>query len=175
MKNLFHVLAGGLLLAAALPACAQTGGHSPVRPQEGKSMPDVQTMFPNACYSGIDPGKDVCLKDGRSEGPPVVELGPQRATGDLDGDGAPETALLLTVDPKSPGQQVYLVIAASRGDRIATLATAPLGSSVSVSAFEIRDGQVHIEGQRSASARTAMMPASLAYTLKEGKLVEGKP
>jgi hypothetical protein len=157
------LLAGSLLLA--LPACAQTG----------KSRPDVEAMFPNACYSGIDPGEDVCLKDGRSAGPPGVELGPQRATGDLDGDGAPETALLLTRAPKSPDQQVYLVIAAWRGDRIATLATAPLGSSVRVSSFQILDGQVRIEGQRSASARTAMMPVSLAYTLKGGKLLEGKP
>jgi len=157
------LLAGGLLLA--LPACAQTG----------KAKPDVEAMFPNACYPGIDPEKDVCLKDGRSAGPPAVELGPQRASGDLDGDGAPETALLLTKDPKSPDQQVYLVIAAWRGDRIATLATAPLGSSVRVSSLEIRDGQVHLEGQRSASARTAMMPVSLAFSLKEGKLVEGKP
>lgn len=171
MKNLSHVLAGGLLLATTLPACAQTG-RSPIRPQPGKPSPDVQAMFPNACYSGIDPGKDVCLKDGRSAGPPVVELGPQRASGDLDGDGAPETALLLTRDPKSPDQQVYLVIAAWRGDRIATLAAAPLGSSVGVSAFEIRDGKVRIEGQRSASARTAMMPVSLAFSLREGKLVE---
>jgi hypothetical protein len=157
------LLAGGLLLA--LPACAQTG----------KARPDVEAMFPNACYSGIDAGGDVCLKDGRSAGPPVVELGPQRASGDLDGDGAPETALLLTRDPKSPDQQVYLVVAALRGDRIATLAAAPLGSSVNVSSFEIRDGQVHIGGQRSASARTAMMPVSLAFSLREGKLVEGKP
>lgn len=166
------LLASGLLLA--LPACGQTG-RSPVRPQEGKPMPDVQAMFPNACYSGIDPQKDVCLKDGRSEGPPVVELGSQQATGDLDGDGAPETALLLTRNPKSPDQQVYLVIATWRGDRIATLATTPLGSSVSVSAFEIRDGQIHLEGQRSASARTAMMPVTLAFSLREGKLIEGKP
>lgn len=154
------LLAGGLLLA--LPACAQTG----------KPRPDVEAMFPNACYSGIDPEKDVCLKDGRSAGPPVVELGPRRASGDLDGDGAPETALLLTRDPKSPDQQVYLVIAAWRGDRIATLATTPLGSSVNVSSFEIRDGQVRLEGQRSVSARTAMKPVSLAFALREGKLVE---
>src|SRR4051794_24644243 len=94
------LLTGGVcLLAAALPACAQVG----------KPAPDAEAMFPNACYSGIDPNGDVCLKDGRSAGPPVVELGSQRASGDLDGDGAAETALLLTRDPKSPDQQVYLV------------------------------------------------------------------
>src|ERR1700760_403339 len=105
------------------------------------------------------PGKNICLKDGRSEGPPAVVLGPERATGDLDGDGAPETALLLTKDPKSPDQAVYLVIAAWRGDRIVTMATLRLGSQVNVRSFTISGGKVHIEGQRSASARTAMMPA----------------
>jgi hypothetical protein len=167
------LLAAGLLLA--IPACAQVGktpGKSPARPQAGKASPDVDSRVGHACYSGIEPDKDVCLKDGHSEGPPVVELGAQRATGDLDGDGAPETALLLTKNPKGPDQAVYLVIAAWRGDRIVTLATTSLGSQVNVRSFTISGGKVELQGQRSASARTAMMPVTLRYSLREGKLVE---
>ena len=155
------LLAVGLLLLAL-----------PVFPQPGKPSPDIESKLAHACYQGIEPGKDICLKDGRSEGPPAVVMGPERATGDLDGDGAPETALLLTKDPKSPDQAVYLVIAAWRGDRIVTMATLRLGSQVNVRSFTISGGKVHIEGQRSASARTAMMPASLAFSLREGKLVQ---
>src|SRR5436305_15083077 len=98
------VLAAGLLLLA-VPACAQMGkpaGKSPVRPQPGKASPDVEAMLQHACYKGIEPDKDVCLKNGRSEGPPVVVMGSERATGDLDGDGAPETALLPTKNPGDP-------------------------------------------------------------------------
>jgi hypothetical protein len=155
------LLAAGLLLLA-LPVFSQTG----------KPSPDIEPMLAHACYQGIEPGKDVCLKDGRSEGPPAVMMGPERATGDLDGDGVPETALLLTKDPKSPDQAVYLVIAAWRGDRIVNLATLRLGSQVNVRSFTISDGKVHLEGQRSASARTAMMPATLTFSLREGKLVQ---
>jgi hypothetical protein len=162
------------LLLLVLPACAQMGptGKSPVRPQPGKASPDVAAMIPDACYQGIEPDRDVCLKDGRSEGPPVVELGPERATGDLDGDGAPETALLLTKNPKGPDQAVYLVIAAWRGDRIVNLATTLLGSQVRAQSLTISGGKVHLEGNRSASARTAMMPVTLAFSLREGKLVQ---
>ncbi len=170
------LLAAGLLLA--IPACAQVGktpgksGQVADPAPGGKGSPDHEAMLSHACYSGIEPDKDVCLKDGRSEGPPVVELGTQRATGDLDGDGAPETALLLTKNPKSPDQTVYLVIAAWRGDRIVTLAATSLGSQVNVRSFTISGGKVELQGQRSASARTAMMPVTLRYSLQGGKLVE---
>jgi hypothetical protein len=169
--NLREALLASALLLAAMPACAQTG-KSPVRPQPGKPSPDVESMIPNACYQGIGTDKDVCLKNGRSEGPPVVELGSDRASGDLDGDGAPETALLLTRNPGDPQQEVYLVLAAWRGDRIVNLATTRLGSQVKVTSFKIAGGKVHLEGQRSASARTAMMPVSLSYSLRQGQLVE---
>ncbi|PYQ61716.1 MAG: hypothetical protein DMF53_14605, partial [Acidobacteria bacterium] len=105
-------------------------------------------------------------------GPPVVVLGPERATGDLDGDGAPETALLLTKNPGDPLQQAYLVVAAWRGDRIVTLATALLGYQVRAQSFTISGGKIHLQGSRSASARTAMMPAALTFSLRDGKLVE---
>ena len=71
------LLAAGLLLLA-VPACAQMGkpaGKSPVRPLSGKAAPDVEAMLRDACYKGIETDKDVCLKDGRSAGPPVVVLG----------------------------------------------------------------------------------------------------
>src|SRR5262249_254055 len=124
----WEALLAASLLLLAVPGCAQTG-------KPGKASPDVESMFPHACYQGIEPDKAVCLQNGRSEGPPVVVLGPERATGDLDGDGAAETALLMTRDPKTPDQSVYLVIAAWRGNRIATLATRKLGSQVRVQSF----------------------------------------
>ena len=172
------LLAAGLLLLA-VPACAQMGkppgrppGKPPVRPQPGKAAPGMDSMLSNGCYKGIEPEKEVCLKDGRSEGPPAVVLAPETAAGDLDGDGAPETALLLVKNPGDPLQQTYLVVAAWRGDRIATLATALLGTQVQVKSFTISGGKLHLQGSRSASARTAMMPATLTFSLRDGKLVE---
>lgn len=173
------LLAAGLLLLA-VPACAQMGGkppgqpsgRSPVRPQSGKASPDIEAMFSHACYHGIEPGKDVCLKDGRSKGPPAVVLGPERATGDLDGDGAAETALLMTKNPGDPLQETYLVVAAWRGDRIVNLATTLLGNQVRVQSFTISGGKLRLQGSRSASARTAMMPVNLTFSLREGKLVQ---
>lgn len=157
-----EALLAAALLLLAVPACAQMG----------KPAHDVEAMLRHACYKGIEPEKDVCLKDGRSEGPPVVVLGAERATGDLDGDGASETALLLTKNPGDPLQQTYLVVAAWRGDRITTLATALLGTQVQVKSFTISGGKLHLQGSRSASARTAMMPVTLTFSLREGKLVE---
>src|SRR5207253_8968956 len=142
------------------------------RPQTGNSAPAADALYATACYQGIEPGKDVCLKNGRSEGPPVVELRTEKATGDLDGDGAPETALLLTRNPGDPLQEVYLVVTARRGNRIVNLATTLVGNQVRVQSFEISGGKLHLQAQRSASARTAMMPATLTYVLRQGKLVE---
>jgi hypothetical protein len=166
------LIAGGLCLLAACSADAQGNRQPPVRPQPGKASPEVETMYPNACYQGIDPEKDVCLKNGRSEGPPVVVLGPERAMGDLDADGTPETALLLTRDPGDPQQQVYLVIAAWKGDRIVNLATTLLGSQVKVKSLKVARGKLYLDGSRSASARTAVMPVTLTFSLRQGKLVE---
>ncbi len=165
------LIAGGLCLLAACSAGAQAN-RQPVRPQSGKASPEVETMYPNACYQGIDPEKDVCLKNGRSEGPPVVVLGPERAMGDLDADGTPETAMLLTKDPGDPQQQVYLVIAAWKGDRIVNLATTLLGSQVKVKSMKVAGGKLYLDGSRSASARTAMMPVTLTFSLRQGKLIE---
>jgi hypothetical protein len=165
------LITGGLCLLAACPAVAQANRPA-VRPQPGKASPEVETMYPNACYQGIDPEKDVCLKNGRSEGPPVVQLGPERAMGDLDGDGTPETALLLTKDPGDPQQQVYLVIAAWKGDRIVNLATTLLGYQVKVKALKVAGGKLYLDGSRSASAQTALMPVTLTYSLRQGQLVE---
>ena len=166
------LIAGGLCLLAACSADAQGNRQPPVRPQPGKASPEVETMYPNACYQGIDPEKDVCLKNGRSEGPPVVVLGPERGMGDLDADGTPETALLLTRDPGDPQQQVYLAVAAWRGDKIVNLATLLLGSQVKVKSLKVAGGKLYLDGSRSASARTAMMPVTLTFSLRQGKLIE---
>jgi hypothetical protein len=172
------LLAASLLLLA-LPACAQTGkppgqppGKPPVRPQPGKAAPGMDSMLSNACYKGIEPEKEVCLKDGRSEGPPAVVLAPETATGDLDGDGAPETAVLLVKNPGDPLQETYLAVVARRGDRVTTVATALLGNQVRVQSLTVSGGKIHLQGSRSASARTAMMPVNLVFSLREGKLVQ---
>jgi hypothetical protein len=164
------LLAAGLLLLA-VPACAQMN-KPPARPQPGKASPDGDAMFSNACYRGIEPEKEVCLKDGRSEGPPAVVLAPERAAGDLDGDGAPETALLLVKSPGDPLQETYLIAAARRGDRIVTMATALLGNQVRVQSLTVSGGKIRLQGSRSASAKTAMMPVNLVFSLRGGKLVQ---
>ncbi|MFL6233557.1 MAG: hypothetical protein ACJ76N_10525 [Thermoanaerobaculia bacterium] len=172
------LLTAGLLLLA-VPACAQMGkppgqppGKSPVRPQPGKASPDVESMIPNACYRGIEPEKEVCLKDGRSEGPPAVVLAPERAAGDLDGDGAPETAVLLVKNPGDPLQETYLAAVARQGSRIVNLATTLLGNQVRVQSLTVSGGKIRLQGSRSASARTAMMPVNLVFSLRDGKLVQ---
>jgi hypothetical protein len=172
-----EALLAAVLLLLAVPACAQMGkppgpppGKPPVRPQPGKAAPGMDSMLSNACYKGIEPEKEVCLKDGRSEGPPAVVLAPERATGDLD--GAPETAVLLVKNPGDPLQETYLAVVARRGDRITTVATALLGNQVRVRSFTVSGGKIHLQGSRSASARTAMMPVSLVFSLRGGKLVE---
>ena len=164
------LIAGGLCLLAACSADAQ-GNRQPVRPQPGKASPEVETMYPNACYQGIDPEKDVCLKNGRSEGPPVVVLGPERGMGDLDADGTPETALLLTGIPEIPSSRSISSSPPGRGtDRQS--GDHPAGQSGEGEVDEGAGGKLHLEGSRSASARTAMMPVTLTFSLRQGKLVE---
>lgn len=172
------LLAGGLcLFFAAGPALSQTG-RSPVRPHPGKPAPDADSMIPNACYHGIDPQNDVCLKDGRWQsedtsayGNPaaIVELSPLKARGDLDGDGVPETALLL-IWKSGGGQLVYLAVAALRGDRIQNMATVPVGGQVHMRSLRIADGKILLGVANPGFG--GGQPATRAFTLREGRLVE---
>lgn len=189
-----------LLALLAGPALAQTGkpiekpaekpaGRLVVRPQPGEPGPTLDERFAHACYQGvnpIDPKEDTCLKDGRWEGTPAaaagtalkptVVLSPRRESGDLDGDGVPETALLLTSEPGGSGSFVYLVIAAWRGDRVVDLATTLLGDRVRVRSLKIAGGKLLVDIQQGAPGDPACCPTQLAtrtFTLKGGQLAEG--
>ncbi len=181
-----------LLTALALPALAQTdkpADRSIVRPQPGQPMPTLDERFAHGCYHGvspIDPKEETCLKEGRWEGTatvgagttvkPTVVLSPRRESGDLDGDGVPETALVLTSEPGGSGSFVYLAIAAWRGDRVVNLATTLLGDRVRVRALRIAGGKVLVDVQQGAPGDPACCPTQLAtrtFTLKAGQLAEG--
>jgi len=184
---------GALCLLLAGPAWAQTekpaekpSGRLVVRPQPGEPGPTLDERFAHGCYHGIDPKDDICLKDGRWEGAPAaaagtavkptVVLSPRRESGDLDGDGVPETALLLTSEPGGSGSFVYLVIAAWRGDRVVDLATTLLGDRVRVRSLKITGGKLLVDVQQGAPGDPACCPTQLAtrtFTLKAGQLTEG--
>jgi hypothetical protein len=107
---------------------------------------------------------------------PTVVLSPRRESGDLDGDGVPETALVLTSEPGGSGSFVYLAIAAWRGDRVVNLATTLLGDRVRVRSLKIAGGKLLVDVQQGAPGDPACCPTQLAtrtFTLKAGQLAEG--
>lgn len=145
-----------ILLAPALVACAPAGG--PAGAAAGDTNGDAATAaelspeaLGEATYQGIL-DQAVTLAGGRFEGQlaagdaasrPVVTLLPEpRVTGDLDGDGRPDSAVLLAAESGGSGTFVYLAVVGVADGRPVNMATTQLGDRVQVTGLAVEDGQI---------------------------------
>ena len=104
----------------------------------------------NARYHGIG-NTSITLHDGYWEGKPFQPGAASRPRagllkslqlqGDMNGDGDPETAVMLWQNNAGSGTRLYLAILARQGDRVINLHTTDIGDRV-----QIRDGHLEDRG-----------------------------
>ncbi|MEA1889578.1 MAG: META domain-containing protein [Pseudomonadota bacterium] len=172
-----------LLTAAGIITLFSTAAHA-VQPTSAE--------LKNASYTGIYE-HTVTLKDGRWEGEPFVSGGASRPSvglvedsqlsGDLNGDGLPEQAVILWESAGGSGTRTYLTVMSNIDDKLVNLGTALIGDRVQFQAGRIKDGRVELDVIQTGPGEPACCPSQKATRtwsldgkdLKEGEsVVTGK-
>jgi heat shock protein HslJ len=128
----------------------------PPAPVEGHASPapTAPADLANATYAGIYP-QPVTLTNGRYEGEPFVAGRASRpvvtlidgltARGDLNGDGAPDAAVLLVEDSGGSGSFVYLAAMGFSEAGARNLGTVGLGDRAQIRDLAVADGQIRVD------------------------------
>jgi len=145
---------------------------------------DVSVDPAQSTYSGIF-DEPVKLVAGRYEGAPFVAGGASRpvvmlletprASGDLTGDGEPESAVVLAANSGGSGTFVYLAVLGRSGAEPANLATVFLGDRVRVSELQIESGALSAQILAHAPGDPSCCPSEQIvrrWRLAGGELVE---
>jgi heat shock protein HslJ len=170
-------LAAGCASQPMPPAAASPGGA----PTAGEVA--------NITYRGIEEaGGPAALRDGSWEGAPFVEGGTSRPavglvpgvllTGDLDGDGDEEAAVLLYSSSGGSGTRSSIAIVDRRPGGAENVATRLLGDRVQVRSMAIASGTLSIDVVRAGPADPACCPGELAtytWTLGPDGLGDSQP
>lgn len=179
---LVALFSAGACIAPPAPAAngADTADAGTVPAQAAEAAQaglDIETLQ-NAVYAGLYE-EPVQLQEGRYEGEPFVEGGASRptvtllpdpmASGDLDGDGVEEAAVLLAEDSGGSGTFIYLAVVSRVDGAAHNVATTLLGDRVEVESLSIADGQIMVQGAGENARQT--------WALEGGELVlvEGEP
>lgn len=166
-------------LAVLLPALACATRHASSPPPAPYPEPPTWDQASRATYYDLI-DQAVSLRDGAAEIP-----GPDRAritlardflvTGDLDGDGADEAAVLLVRSSAGSGSFVYLAALAARAEEAANVGTAFLGDRVQVRGARIGDGRVRVDVVQAGPDDALCCPSQLTtrvFALSGGGLHE---
>ncbi len=162
----------------------QAGPSQPILAADAVVLPMAPTMaeLANTTYGGILE-QPVTLTAGRWEGEPFVEGGSARPSvglvdhfslqGDLDGDGALETAALLWSSAGNSGTRNYLAVVERTTAGLANPATALIGDRVQVKSGRIEEGQIALDVVRHGPQDAACCPTERAvvrWDLQGGRL-----
>lgn len=164
-------------LIAAVVACSCSGLTS----SPGSSrLDDAALEQATYCSSFLSGEGPVTLHDGRYESAnadarETVMLMEPRPTGDLDGDGREDAAVLLVSSGGGSGVFVELAAVVNRGGVAVHVASAPLGDRVKVKSLAIQEGVIRVEMVTHDEDDAACCPTldvTISYGLRGGRLVE---
>lgn len=153
----------------ALAACASGPGPAPAgAPLPAPSWQEAANADYGAIHAGA-PGVAVTLKDGEWQGEPYAQGGASapRAglardfllSGDLDGDGAEESAVLVWTSAGGSGTWDHLSVLDRAADgAVSERASAPLGDRVRLRAARLVDGRVELDTVQAGPADAACCP-----------------
>lgn len=135
-------LTGCLLVPGA--ACAPDDAPPPETPTELSAA-----VLRSATYTSlyVEEG-EVLLDGGMFEDTArrvMVFFQPEYAVGDLDGDGSPDAAVVLSTETCGSGTFVDLAVVLNREGRPENVATDFLGDRVPVERIRIVDGEIQVE------------------------------
>lgn len=181
-----------ILLLAVSMGCGQgeTGTAAPEDTPPSTAASAISTDAPamdelaNATYDGMME-ESVQLTDGSWEGEPFVEGGASapavglvkhfRLTGDVNGDGHEEAAVLLWTSSGGSGTFDYLAIGGRSDEGIVNLGTAEIGDRVQIRQGRIVDGKIELDVVQAGPEDAACCPTQLAtrvWELSPGALDE---
>lgn len=181
------VTAAAALLAVAASGCG-AGGDEPspdILAADTVVLPNAPTPaeLANTSYRGIL-DHPVELSAGTWEGEPFVAGGSARPKvglvdhftlqGDLDGDGALETAALLWSSSGGSGTRNYLAVVERTTEGLRNTATALLGDRVQIRSGGIENGDIMLDLVRHGPQDPACCPterAEVRWSLEENGLV----
>jgi len=176
-------LAISLTLAATI-AC-DPGAPAGVSMEVMEAAPGGPTAreLASATYSGIME-VPVKLIDGQWEGEPFVEGGASRPTvglvehfvltGDFDGDGSGEAAVLLWESSGGSGSRLFLAAVGRRGEAVTNLDTTLIGDRVQIRSGAVEGGRITLDIVRAGPDDAACCPtekARVSWALSEDHLI----
>lgn len=179
-------LSAAVLLAAC--GCGSAIAAQAATPAAAPEPPDAHEAA-GATYRGVEEaGESITLASGRWEGRPFVDGGASRPvvglidgslhTGDLDGDGADESVVLLWSASGGSGTRTHVAVLARSGAGVENVATRLLGDRVQLRDLRIAGGALLIDVVRAGPEDAACCPgelASYAWSLDAGDLEDRKP
>ena len=149
-----------------------------------QDMPPTSIGPGNATYSGIY-AHTITLKDGRWEGEPFIDGGASRPTvglvedfsltGDLDGDGEIERAVVLWENSGGTGKPNYLAVMGEKEGRLVNLSTTLIGDRVQLRAGRINNGKIELDVIQHGPDEPACCPSQKAtriWSLKGKELIQ---
>lgn len=174
-----HRLLTALVIAVCASACATPAREMDRLPSTPPSLQELK----HTRYTGILPGP-VVLRDGDYEGAPYVTGGAARPTvrliedlyltGDLDGDGRAEAAVVLVEQSSGSGTRLYLAIAGrDAGGAASNLATALIGDRVQIINASLDHGSVDMRLVRTGPEDACCCPGEIVsarWTMSGGSL-----
>lgn len=178
---------GLIMTVAAILASACTAAQ---RPSSATFVPapSVAEARSLTCRGIALADGPVTLSDGKWAGPPYVEGGASRArveldpgviaSGDLDGDGDPESAVLVYSSGGGSGRFSDIAVLARRQGRVECLATRMLGDRVQLRSMKIEDGRLIVEVLRPGPGDPACCPrerATFTWRLDGDELRDALP
>lgn len=157
--------------------------HAPAAPPTLEGAPTAVELA-NAVFPGIL-DQPIQLRDGRWEGKPFIEGGASRPsagmvedlilTGDFDGDGQGETAVVLWTSSGGSGTFDYLAVVGRQGGQLVQLGTAPIGDRVQIRSARVVADRIVLDVVQAGAGDAACCPtqkATRTWTLGTGGLSE---
>lgn len=174
------MLAPVLVVAGLLTGACAAGGAAD--PSEAAPSAPTREELSSATYAGILDAP-VTLREGRWAGQSYVSGGAARPTvglvehfaleGDLDGDGRPESAVLLWESAGGSGTRSHLAVMGRRNGRVMNLGTSLIGDRVQVVSGTVANGRVTLDLVCAGPGDAACCPTQLAtvvWVLADGGL-----
>ena len=163
-----------LVTVTGLVGCGATGSAAPA---SAPAAPDPA----NATY--LIERNTVTLANGRAEHPAapgsattvVTTLGTERAAADLDGDGRPDTVVVLTYQPGGTGEFSYIAALLNGAAGVTPTPAILLGDRVTVTGLRTEGRAVVVETLERAAGdpltATPTVPMTRTFVVDRGALV----